>query len=103
MSCQEEKLLHFAVLDRVTLGPLACPMLLELIEVPKAKLDGVLAQMYVIRVHRADGRVVPGGAWPFGVYASHLAPFVRQRVAVRWREASGGQELPENVFEGVSA
>ena len=97
----EEKVLAVAVLNKDRLGPMACPLLVELIEVDT---DGVIACCYRILVYRSDEDLgKPRGSWPFAAVGEGGVGSVRERVRDTWADATR-EELPEDVFgEGVSA
>lgn len=97
-----EKVLAVAVLDRERLGVDACPLLLELVEIPA---EGVFAAFYWLRAYRSDegpqGPVDSG--WPFSATLPEYVARAQRAARVRWLEA-GLEPLPEDAFgDGVSA
>lgn len=100
MSSAYEKVLALGVQDSQRLGPLARPILLELVEV---STEGVVEAMYWIRCYRADEEGEPPGGWPFVAQCQEGLGPARAAVRRRWFEATL-QDLPDEVFgEGVSA
>ncbi len=98
------RVLAATVLGPERLGPEGCPILLELVEVDTEGARLACAS-YRIDAYRIDEpEAVPGG-WPFTATAQEGVASVRERVRIRWMEATL-QELPADVFEdgaGVSA
>ncbi len=95
------RVLAATVLGPDRLGSQGCPILLELVEVDT---EGArFTRCYRIDAYRIDEpEAVPGG-WPFAATAQEGVASVRERVRIRWMEATL-QELPANVFdEEVSA